>query len=139
MCSRRRRSAVSRFFPRRRDLLRDLGRCAADALGAYVEASLGEGLRPGVVVSIATAGDLAQWHPHLHILATDGGFSPEGIWHPLEPWDGEAVMELFRERLLARLIERHAISQELAQKLLKWRHSGLCFHECTLSYTAWPL
>jgi hypothetical protein len=28
------------------------------------------------------------------------------------------VMKLFRERLLARLIERHAISEDLARKLL---------------------
>jgi hypothetical protein len=30
-------------------------------------------------------------------------------------------MKLFRERLLARLIERHAISEELARRLLAWR------------------
>jgi hypothetical protein len=117
------------LFRRRRDLLRDLGRCAADALGAYVEASLGEeGLRPGIVVSIATAGDLAQWHPHLHILATDGRFSSEGTWHPLEPWDGQGVMTLLREALLERLVAKHAISDELRLKLLSWRHPGFSVH-----------
>jgi hypothetical protein len=30
----------------------------------------------GIVVSIATAGDLLQWHPHLHLIATDGGQAP---------------------------------------------------------------
>jgi len=76
---------------RRRELLRDLARCAADALGAYVQGGLGKDLRPGIVVSIATAGNLAQWHPHLHILATDGGFSAEGVFHPLDQWDSAAV------------------------------------------------
>jgi len=33
-------------------------------------------------------------------------------------------MRLFRERLLARLIEKHAISRELATKLMAWRHPG---------------
>ncbi len=37
-------------------------------------------------------------------------------------------MKLFRERLLARLIERHAISEELARKLLAWRHPGFSAH-----------
>ena len=37
-------------------------------------------------------------------------------------------MKLFRERLLARLIERHAISQVLAQKLMSWRHPGFSAH-----------
>jgi len=35
---------------------------------------------------------------------------------------------LFRERLLARLVERHAISQELATKLMAWRHPGFSAH-----------
>jgi hypothetical protein len=112
------------LFRRRRELLRDLARCAADALGAYIEESLGESLRPGIVVSIATAGDLAQWHPHLHILASDGGFSAEGTFHPLDQWDAEALMRLFREALLERLVAKHSISKELKTKLLGWRHPG---------------
>jgi hypothetical protein len=80
------------------------------------------------VVSITTSGDLIQWHPHGHLLVSDGAFSDDGTFHALETWDGEAVMELFRERLLLRLIERHAISEELAQKLLRWRHPGFSAH-----------
>ena len=33
----------------------------------------GQDTLPGLVISIATAGDLAQWHPHLHLLTTDTG------------------------------------------------------------------
>jgi hypothetical protein len=89
---------------------------------------LGAHTRPGIVVAVTTAGDLIQWHPHAHLLLSDGTFSDDGSFHPLQAWDGEAVMKLFRERLLARLIERHAISPELAQKLLKWRHPGFYAH-----------
>jgi hypothetical protein len=60
------------------------------------------------VVSLAT-GDLLQWHVHLHILMTDGAFSDDVTFHPLATWDAEALMRLFRERLLARLIEKHAM------------------------------
>jgi hypothetical protein len=49
-------------------------------------------------------------------------------FHPLETWDADALMKLFREGLLARLIERHAISEELARKLLAWRHPGFSAH-----------
>jgi hypothetical protein len=69
-----------------------------------------------------------QRHPHGHILATDGAFSDDGAFHPLETWDADAIMKLFRERLLARLIERHAISEQLARKLLAWRHPGFSAH-----------
>jgi hypothetical protein len=59
---------------------------------------------------------------------TDGGFTEDGAFHPLENWDAEALMRLFRERLLARLVDKHAISQELADKLLGWRHPGFSAH-----------
>ena len=116
------------LFRRRRELLRDLARCAAEALGAYVQGSLGEDVQPGIVVSIATAGDLAQWHPHLQILASDGGFSAEGAFHPLDQWDAEALMRLLREALLERLVAKHSISKELKTKLLGWRHPGFSVH-----------
>jgi hypothetical protein len=44
-------------------------------------------------------------------------------------------MKLFRERLLARLIERHAISEELARKLLAFRDEK---HRLTRMY-AWRI
>ncbi len=116
------------IFRKRRELLIDLSQCAAAALAEYMRRHLGAHTRPGIVVSITTAGDLIQWHPHAHLLLSDGAFSDDGSFHPLESWDGEAVMKLFRERLLARLIERHAISSELAGKLLKWRHPGFSAH-----------
>lgn len=37
-------------------------------------------------------------------------------------------MSLFRERILARLLDRHAISRELVHKLLAWRHPGFSAH-----------
>jgi hypothetical protein len=77
---------------------------------------------------VGSAGDLLQWHPHGHLLVTDGAFSDAGAFHPLETWDADAVMKLFRERLLARLIELHAISEELTRKLLAWRHPGFSAH-----------
>jgi len=113
------------IFRRRRELLLDLAQCAAEAVAEYMRRHLGADTRPGIVVSIATSGDLLQWHPHGHLLVTDGAFSDDGAFRPLETWDDDAVMKLFRERLLARLIERHAISKELARKLLAWRHPGL--------------
>ena len=93
------------LFRRRRDLLTDLGRAAAEAISELVRRGLGDDARPGIVVSIATAGDLVQWHPHLHLLTTDGGKTGDGSWEALPVWDAPLLMRLFRERLLARLVE----------------------------------
>jgi len=111
-------------FRKRRELLLDLAQCSAEALAEYVRSQAGADTRPGIVVSIATAGDLLQWNPHAHILVSDGGFSMDGSFRALESWDGEALMRLVRERLLARLVQRHAISEKLVRKLLAWKHPG---------------
>ena len=65
---------------------------------------------------------------HLHLITTDGGQTPDGSWHPVAVWDGERLMRLFRERLLGSLLDKRAISQELVQKLLAWRHPGFSAH-----------
>jgi hypothetical protein len=79
-------------------------------------------------VSIASAGDLVQWHPHLHLLTTDGGKTAAGSWQPLPEWNATLLTSLFRERLLARLVLAHAISPELVKKLLAWKHPGFSAH-----------
>jgi hypothetical protein len=119
---------LRRLLLKRRELMLDLSQSASDALCEHVRREIGEDARPGIVVSIATNGDVLQWHPHGHVLATDGAFSEDGAFHPLADWDGEALMKLFRERLLARLVEKKAISQELVMKLLSWRHPGFSVH-----------
>ena len=75
-------------------------------------------LRPGLVVSLATGADLLQWHPHLHLLTTDAGRTAHGSWQPLSEWDASLLMSLFRDRILARLLDRHAISKEPAPPIL---------------------
>jgi hypothetical protein len=109
---------------------------------------LGDQLRPGIVVSIATSGDVLQsslrrdykqWHPHAHVFSTDGAFSDEGAFHPFAGWDGQEPMRLFRERLLARLVEKHAISQDLVATLMSWSHPGFSVHVGDTSESAWSI
>lgn len=65
-----------------------------------------------------------KWHPHQHALAISGAFSTDGAFHPLDHWDGQRLMVLFREHLLARFLKRHAVSEALVAKLKAWQHSG---------------
>jgi len=46
---------------RRRELHTELARAAAEAVAEYVRTRLGPDCPPGLVVSVATAGDLVQW------------------------------------------------------------------------------
>jgi hypothetical protein len=105
------------LFRRRRELLGELARAGAEAVKELVAHAGGEGeARPGIVVSVATAGDLLQWHPHLHLITTDGGRAADGSWHTPAQWDAERLMRLFRERLLGSLLDKRAISQELVRE-----------------------
>lgn len=111
------------LFRRHRELLTELAGAGAEAVQELFRFACGREARPGIVVSIATAGDLLQWHPHLHLITTDAGRGRDRAWRELPEW--EAVrLRLFRERLLAKLVERRAISQQLVAKLVAWRLPG---------------
>ena len=84
------------LFRRRRELLGELARAGAEAVKGLVGHAIGEGdARPGIVVSVATAGDLLQWHPHLHLITTDAGRTPGGSWHQPPQWDSVRLMTPF--------------------------------------------
>ena len=36
-------------------------------------------LATGIVACLPSHGSRANWHPHLHLLVTDGGFRPDGL------------------------------------------------------------
>lgn len=51
----------------------DLCRAPVMSLMVYFEALAGEHLVPGIIVTIQTFGDRLSFHPHLQLLATEGG------------------------------------------------------------------
>jgi hypothetical protein len=109
---------------RRHDLLTKLARSGAEATVEFVRRAAAPDARAGLMVSVATPGDYEPWHRHRPLLNTDGGSTQGSDLIPLLELDATVVMSLFRERLLARLLGRHAISEELVRNLLSWRKPG---------------
>jgi len=70
------------IFRKRRELLLDLAQCAAEAAAEYVRTRLGPDCRPGIVVSVATAGDLVPRNWPSCALAIQTAERPTGwpIW-----------------------------------------------------------
>jgi len=69
----------------------------------------------------------AQMHICVHTIVTDGGFLPDGTFVPLPRVRGrevEALCEVLRRRVLAWLLERGTLREELCDCLLGWEHSG---------------
>jgi hypothetical protein len=62
------------------ELLDGLVRAAMDEAVGVVK---GRGVEMGYIVVLQTAGRVANYNPHLHVLMTDGGLTEEGEWQAL--------------------------------------------------------
>ena len=71
-----------------------------------------------------TFGNLLNFHPHLHVMATDGGFTPEGNFHPLPTMSLAPIEGLFRHRVLKMLLRKELLTPERITLLRSWEHSG---------------
>jgi hypothetical protein len=117
------------FFRYDRKLLGELAACAWRALKLYFEAYFdGAGVTPGAVGFVQTAGELLNFHPHVHVLITDGGFTPGGTFRPLAWFGSRHVEKLFRAEVLRMLLDKELVTEATVDNLLSWRHSGFSAH-----------
>jgi hypothetical protein len=116
------------FFKFRRKLLGELCRSAVKTLTVYFEALTGEELVPGIIVAVQTFGDRINFHPHLHLLLTEGGVDRAGIFHRLPRLDDARLAEIFGREVLAFLVSKGLLSPEWAERILSWRHTGFNVH-----------
>ncbi len=117
----------------RRSLLGDLARVAARTVTAAVRALTGEPtLAVGIVGCLQTHGSLANWHPHIHMIATDGGFRADGTFVSWPAHDTAALTEAFRRAVLRLFLRRGLFEREDAEAMLAWPHSGFHVHDAVL-------
>jgi len=116
------------FFKYNRKLLGELCRSALRSLHRYFEAVTGSELRPGVIAAIQTFGDRINFHPHLHVLVTEGGVDQAAIFHKVPRLDDSRLAELFAREVLGFLVHQQLLSPEWAERILSWRHSGFSVH-----------
>lgn len=77
---------------------------------------------------VQTFGDLANFNPHVHVLAADGAFGAHGTFVPLPAVPEGLLREGFRRAVLGFLAGKGAVSEDLGRKLLGWRYSGFSVH-----------
>ncbi|MBD3870919.1 MAG: transposase [Acidobacteria bacterium] len=117
------------YFLHHRELLGGLARAAWETARELMVAGTGEeGLRPGVVAVVQTAGDLANWHPHVHALVSRGGWTRDWEWVPLAYVDEHAAELLYRHKVMRMLQEEGLLTEERTELLLSWRHTGFSVH-----------
>ena len=114
------------YFKYDRSLLTGLCQCAYRSLLTFLREVVGlkDGV-PGAVMRIHTFGSSPEaWHPHLHILSTDGLFKDTGTFYVMKDVDLKPLEELFRAEVFRFLKKEGKIIDELIKKLSAWRHSG---------------
>lgn len=117
------------FFRRRKRLTR-LARLAYETIKDLRQAAAGSRTAvPGAVACLHSAGNLLDWHPHVHLLVSWGLFHRDGSFLPVQGTpDPETVARLFRHRVLRVLLEEGAIAEEVVRNLLAWPHTGSGAH-----------
>ena len=112
------------LFFRRRELRGSLARLAWQTVRELMAAAVEEpDLRPGMVSVIQTFGDRINPHPHVHAIASRGGWTRDDRFIPIPYVDPHAAKELFRHKVIGflqrkKLIQRTARGAALVVKAL---------------------
>ena len=116
---------LRRYFLYDRKLLSDLSRCAWETLKEFFHETVQEEEAvPGAVVAIHSFGDFLGWHPHLHILCTDGSFYGDGMFRVAPTFVLKHLEEIFRHKVFKMLLSKGKITEDMVDMLMKWHHSG---------------
>jgi hypothetical protein len=114
------------YFLHHRELLGGFAHAAWETVLELMCAAAGEeGMRPGMVAVVQTAGDLANGHPHVHAIVSRGGWTRDLRWVPVSYIDEHAAELLYRHKVMRMLRDEGLLTQERAELLLLWRDTGM--------------
>ncbi|HPJ66524.1 MAG TPA: transposase [Desulfobacteraceae bacterium] len=116
---------LRRYFLYDRKLLSDLSRCGWESLKDFFTAVVPEkDSVPGAVIAVQTFGDFLGFHPHLHILGTDGCFYGDGMFRVSPLFELKHLEDIFKHKVFKMLLSNEKITPELVDMHKTWRHSG---------------
>ncbi len=81
-------------------------------------------VKPGMVAGIQTFGELIHFHPHIHVIATDGGFTPDRAFLCLPKIDTQLLLLAWQNKVFDLLLAAGKIDQEMVDQMRSWPHSG---------------
>ena len=113
------------YFMFDRKLLTKLSRCAWKVLNLYLtQAVPTDDAKAGSAVAVQSFGDFQNFHPHLHILCTDGCFYNDDAFMVCPPPDTVELEKLFRYEVFKMLKSEGKINDVVIENMMNWRHSG---------------
>ena len=104
--------------------------CARSPLGCspMLTPRRSPGAEPGLILFVQTFGDLVNFNPPVHVLAADGAFLADARFVALPAVPQTFLAEGFRRAMLAFLVKHGALSEDLRQRMLAWRHCSFSAH-----------
>ncbi|MCJ7541527.1 MAG: transposase zinc-binding domain-containing protein [Desulfobacterales bacterium] len=113
------------YFMFDRSLLTKLSRCAWKVLNLYLTQAVPyDDAKAGAAVAVQSFGDFQNFHPHLHVLATDGCFYNDGAFMVCPPPKTADLEALFRHEVFRMLKAEGKITDSVIENMMNWRHSG---------------
>lgn len=100
------------------------------SMNRHRKSELGKVLKPGILMCQHSFASDLSFHPHWHLIVSDGIFTPNGDFYHLWNWDTEAILEDLRSSILKAFVRWSKLSPEVAEKLGAWEsdRSGFsCF------------
>jgi Putative transposase/Transposase zinc-binding domain len=98
-------------------------RCGAQCLDDFYSTVRGKMLRGGSITVLHTHGRNGQYHPHLHLLATSGGYDAQGArWEHLQYLPYDLLRRKWQWHLLSTL--RKTLNTDAIQQLV-----DVCFRQ----------
>jgi putative transposase len=111
------------FYQNAAVMLRAFMRCGGQCLDDFYSTVRGKALRGGYITVLHTHGRNGQYHPHLHLLATSGGYDAQGArWEHLQYLPYELLRRKWQWHLL-RMV-RQTLKSEAINQLV-----DLCFRQ----------
>jgi transposase-like protein len=108
-----------------RNMLGELARAAWQATVEVYRRVLKRGdVTPGMVAGIQTFGELINYHPHIHAIATDGAFTPDGTFLCLPRIDKQQLLDVWQDKVFELFVREGKIDAETSDQMHHWPHSG---------------
>jgi hypothetical protein len=116
-------------FFRKRELRGVLARLAWQAVRELMAAAVEEpDLQPGMISVIQTFGDRINPHPHVHALASRGGWTRDNRFVPIPYVCPHTAQKLFAHKVLAFLRRKELITAQRLDLISSWKYSGFSVH-----------
>ncbi|MBA7470751.1 hypothetical protein ES707_06038 [subsurface metagenome] len=112
------------FFRHDRKLFSELSRLIFDLIRGYFTEVAGTTVESAALLCFQSFGEFLRWNSHWHAIVLEGGFDKDGNFIHIPFGNLQEMTECFRRRVVKFFLDSELISQDMADNLLRWRHSG---------------